>query len=85
MVPTFPDWQTPWLFPEFLPTANEQTKLWEGYVFTGVCLSRGGGHVWQGKMGGRGICMAEGVSLGGVGVAEEYGGVCSRGAMWPIP
>ena len=37
-----------WLFGmTFLPPANE---VCEGYVFTGVCLSTGGGRVWQGGM-----------------------------------
>ena len=51
----------------FLPPA---TKLWQGDVFTGVCLSTGG-RAWQSGVGGRGslhggghvwwrVCVAEG-------------------------
>ena len=37
-----------------LPPANE---VCEGYVFTGVCLSTGGGRAWwQGGMRGAGMC-----------------------------
>ena len=43
----------------FLPPANE---VCEGYVFTGACLSTGGGGVRGGGVGvrGRGMCVAVG-------------------------
>ena len=44
----------------FLPPAN---KVCEGYVFTGVCLSTGGGHAWQGACIS-GTCVAGGHGLG---------------------
>ena len=50
----------------FLPTANE---VCEGYVFTGVCLSTGGG----GGSASRG-----GVCIGG-------GGICIQGWGWETP
>ena len=53
-----------------LPPANE---VCEGNVFTGVCLSTGGGHAWlgcawSGGMHDRGACMA--------------GGTHDRGRAW---
>ena len=42
-----------------LPPANE---VCEGFVFTAVCLSTGGGHTWQGGVmgipGRQGACIA---------------------------
>ena len=68
------------IFNILLPPANE---VCEGYVFTGICLSTGGGgvrgrveggsalqggwHAWWRSVHGRGLCMA--------------GSVCSRGCM----
>ena len=69
-----------------LPPANE---VCEGYVFTGVCLSMGGGpmcgcsqggHAWLLRGGMRGgACV---VAPGGVCVVAPRGGMhgCSRGA-----
>ena len=61
-----------------LPPANE---VCEGYIFTGVCLSmgggmHGGGHVWQGEgcvWWGRGVC-GRGCMAGGM---QGRGGVCA--------
>ena len=41
----------------FLQPAN---KVCEGYVFTGVCLSTGGGGVHGRGLHGTGACMVEG-------------------------
>ena len=68
-----------------LPPANE---VCEGYVFTGVCLSTGGWHAWQGAcmvevgMHGGGACMAGGVHGGGACVSGGMHGrgACGRGA-----
>ena len=70
--------------PSFLPPANE---VCEGYVFTGVCLSTGGGHAWLLRGG---ACM---VAPGGhawllLGDAWLLWGVCvvaPRGAFVVTP
>ena len=64
--------------------ANE---VCEGYVFTGVCLSTGGGvnaggHVWQGACV-VGVCVAGGHAWQGVCMAGRHvwqEGMCGRGA-----
>ena len=66
---------------EFLPPTNE---VCEGYVFTGVCLSTGEGHVWwQGGhawwWGGcmvAGACVVMGGVCGGRGSMHGDGGAC---------
>ena len=46
-------------------------------MFSQVSVCPKGGHVWQGKMGGRGICMAGGCECGrsGCGRRGMAGGV----------
>ena len=63
----------------FLPPANE---VCEGYFFTGVCLSTGGG----GMHGGRGACMVVGGMHGGghtwwQGACMVAGGIHGGGGM----
>ena len=67
-----------------LPPANE---VYEGYVFTGVCLGHAwlpggscmvaGGHVWQ-----RGACMVKGACMTKGGMHGEGGMHCKGGAWW---
>ena len=73
---------------KFLLPANE---VCEGYVFTGVCLSMGGGgmhgrgrvwqgegwHAWQGGHAWQGACMARVACMVG---GMHGGGVHGRGA-----
>ena len=66
-----------------LTPANE---VCEGYVFTGVCLSTGGGggvcsggHAWQGGIHGRGVC-GRGVCMAGGMHCGKGVYVCGRGA-----
>ena len=58
---------------KYLPPANE---VCEGYVFTGVCLSTGGGHAWQG-VGMHLGCVCVMGSMHGGGCAWQ--GVCMVG------
>ena len=59
------------LIPLLLPPPN---KVCEGYVFTGVCLSTGGGmHGWGGE-----ACMAGGASMAG---GHAWQGACVAGEM----
>ena len=58
------------------------TKLRQGYVFTGVCDSIGGGrgHAWQGVYVAGGIRWGEGACVAG---GHAWQGVCmSRGQAW---
>ena len=58
----------------FLPPANE---VCEGYVFTGVRLSTGGGHAWQGVGG------VHGKGHAWLGVCTWWGrGMRGRGHVW---
>ena len=70
----------------FLPPANEVCK---GYVFTGVCLSRGeceaGEHAWWwlGGVHGRGGVWQWGMACVAGGHAWMAGGVCGGGVdVW---
>ena len=62
-----------------LPPANE---VCEGYVFTGVCLSTGGGRAWQGVVhGGGGMHGGGCVCVGGMhGGGCAWLGACMVGA-----
>ena len=53
---------TLFLVSEYLPPVNE---VCEGYVFTGVCLSTGGGHACMGGVHGGGACVAGGCAWWG--------------------
>ena len=61
------------IFVQFLPLANE---VCEGYVFTGVCLSTRGGHVWLLWRGG---CV---LAAGGAGMRGCSGGGCMVALGW---
>ena len=61
----------------FLPPANE---VCEGYVFTAVCLSMGGGAVVDLALCLRGASLSVGGSVRGVGPCPE-GGSLSRGSL----
>ena len=65
------------LFSKFLPPANE---VCEGYVFTGVCLSTGGGgmHGGGGGHAWRGACVVGEGGMHGGGCAWQ--GACVAGA-----
>ena len=65
-----------------LPPANE---VCEGYVFTGVCLSTGGGVACVvGGVSGRGACVAgEGACMHGRGACKHGRGACvAGGCAW---
>ena len=68
-------WSLLGLLRSFLPPAN---KVCEGNVFTGVCLSTGGG------MHGWGTCVAEGHAWQGVCMVGACmpGGMHGRGCAW---
>ena len=66
-------------FAEYLPPANE---VCEGYVFTGVCLSTGGGYLSRGVCVQVGLCSGGSLSRG-VSVLGDLcsGGPCPGGSL----
>ena len=64
-------------FPQLLPPAYE---VCEGYVFTGVCLSRGEVSVHRGVSAHGGSLCPGGVSVQG-GISVQGGGLCPGGSL----
>ena len=59
-----------------------QQRSCEGYVFTGVCLSTGGG-LLQAGVPGPGGCLVPGEGSASGGMPGPGGGVCSSGVPGP--
>ena len=70
------------LFLSFLPPAN---VVCEGYVFTGVCLSTGGGSPSRGGLHPRGVLHPRGGSSPSWGgVSPSQGGLHPGGVLHPV-